>query len=142
MRLSTRQNTIKYLIMLILMALLVALFSCTKVSPDAVELKVDFTWEGLVPCAPGGNPEIRVSGVPGDTRILRVTLHDHDGVGYTRQTMPYDGTDIIQKGSLDEISEPCPFFEAAQYTYEIAAVDENGVIIGIGSKKRFFPEEK
>ncbi len=43
-------------ILSVLIVLFFAFASCSNISPDAVELKVDFSWEGLVPCAVGGNP--------------------------------------------------------------------------------------
>ena len=67
----------KHTLLLILISLCFSLIGCLNVSPDAVELTVDFTWEGLVPCVPGGNPEIRVGGIPDATKIIVVTLYDH-----------------------------------------------------------------
>lgn len=125
-----------------LIAIIFFCFACSNVSPDAVELSVDFTWEGMVPCALGSNPEIRVNGVPDATKDLVVTFYDHDGMGHTKQTLSYDGSNIIKKGVLDEIESPCPFFDSARYKIKVEAVNENGVIIGVGSKERYFPEEK
>ena len=125
-----------------LIAIIFFFFACTNVSPDAVELSVDFTWEGMVPCALGGNPEIRLSGVPDNTMVLVITLVDHSGIYHTKQTIAYDESGIIMKGSLDEISAPCPFFESERFKFKVAAVNENGVVIGLGSKERYFPENK
>ena len=125
-----------------LIAIIFFFFACSNVSPDAAELSVNFTWEGMVPCALGGNPEISVSGVPDDTKVFVVTLYDHSGLYNTKQTITYDGSGIIMKGSLDEISAPCPFFESERYQFKVAAVNENGVVIGLGSRERYFPEEK
>ena len=133
---------IKDAIQAFLIAIIYFFFACSNVSPDAVELSVDFTWEGMVPCAQGGNPEIRVNGVPDDTKNLVVTLYDHSGLYNTKQTLPYSGLGIIKMGTLDEISAPCPFFESERFKFKVAAVNENGVVIGIGSQERFFPEEK
>ena len=131
----------KQVISSVLIALFFSFFGCSNVSPDAVELKVDFTWEGLVPCAVGGNPEIRVSGIPDGTKVLVVSLYDH-GMSHGKQTFLYDGSGVIKKGALDEIEGPCPFADSGRYKFKIEAVDENGVIIGIGSRERYFPEEK
>jgi len=43
---------------------------------------------------------------------------------------------------LDEIEGPCPSIDAGRYKFKIEAVNENGVIIGMGSRERYFPEEK
>lgn len=131
----------KYTIPLVLLTLVFVFFGCSNVSPDAVELTVDFTWEGLVPCAVGGNPEIRIGGIPDDTKILVVRLYDH-GMSHGKQKFNNDGSGIIKKGALDEIEGPCPNIDAGRYKFKIEAVDENGVIIGIGSRERYFPEEK
>jgi len=54
-----------------LLSIIIFIFvNCSNVGPDAVELQVDFTWEGLFPCAVGGNPELRVSGIPEGTKFL------------------------------------------------------------------------
>lgn len=125
----------------VLIVLFFLFANCSNISPDAVELKVDFSWEGLVPCVAGGNPEIRVSGIPGDTKTLVVSLYDHN-LSHGKKTFAYDGSGIIKKGALDEIEGPCPVFDPGRYKFKIEAVNENGLIIGIGSKERRFPEER
>ena len=131
----------KRIITSVWIALFFAFLSCSNVSPDAVELTVDFSWEGLVPCALGGNPEIRVGGVPDETKVLVVSLQDH-GLSHGKQTFTYNGSGIIKKGALDEIEGPCPFADSGRYKFKIAAVNQNGVIIGLGSRERYFPEKK
>ena len=131
----------KHSILSALIGLFLAFASCSNISPDAVELKVDFSWKGLVPCAVGGNPEIRVSGIPVDTKAIVVSLYDNS-LSHGKQTFTYDGSGIIKKGSLDQIEGPCPVFDPGRYKFKIEAVNENGVVMGIGSKERYFPEEK
>ena len=125
----------------VLMIALLALISCSKVSSDAVELKVDFTWEGFSPCGVGSHPEIRVSGIPDETKVLVVKLTDH-GLSHGKQSLPYDGSGIIRKGMLDKIESPCPIGDPGRYKYKIEALNENKVIIGIGSRERYYPEER
>lgn len=115
-------------------------FGCSKVSPDAVDLNVDFTWKGLILCTTGGNPEIRVTGIPDTTRYLMVTLYDH-GMTHGKQTIEYDGSGIINEGALDQIPGPCPNMDSGRYKFKIEAVNANRGIIGIGSKERYYPEE-
>ena len=117
------------------------LVSCSKVSPDAVELKVDFTWEGFAPCGVGSHPEIRVGGIPEETKVLVVKLKDH-GLSHGKQALSYDGSGIIKKGTLDKIESPCPIGDPGRYKYKIEALNENKVIIGIGSRVRYYPEKK
>ena len=66
---------------------LLAVICCSRVSPDAVDLKVDFTWEDLVVCGPGTHPEIRVTGIPAETKTLVVKLTDH-GLSHGKQSIP------------------------------------------------------
>ena len=123
------------------MALFLGLAGCSNVSSDAVELGVDFSWDGLVPCALGGNPEIRVSGIPDATKTLVVRLYDH-GLSHGKQTFIYDGSGIIKKGALDEIEGPCPAIDSGRYEFKVEALDANDVIIGIGSLEKYFPEKR
>jgi hypothetical protein len=62
----------KQAILSVLIALFFALAGCSNESPNAVELTVDFSWEGMVSCIRGGNPEIRINGIPADTMVLEV----------------------------------------------------------------------
>lgn len=125
---------------LILSALILIFFGCSDVSPDAVELEVKFTWQGLVPCAVGDNPETRVGGIPDGTRKLVVSLYDH-GMSHGSQKLDYDGTGIIKKGVLDEIEGPCPFADSGRYKFKIEAVDENEIIVSVGSREQYYPEK-
>jgi hypothetical protein len=43
---------------------------------------------------------------------------------------------------LDKIESPCPIGDPGHYEYKIEALNENKVIIGIGSRVRYYPEEK
>jgi hypothetical protein len=115
------------------------LVGCSKVSPDAVELRVDFTWEGFASCGVGNHPEIHVSGIPDETKVLIVKLTDH-GLSHGKQSLPYNGSGIIKNGVLDRIESPCPIGDPGRYKYKIEALNENNVIIGFGSRERYYPE--
>ena len=115
--------------------------NCSNVSPDAVELTVDFNWDGFVPCAPAGIPELRISGIPDHTKFLEVSLTDY-GLSHGRQKIAYDGSGIIKMGVLVDIESPCPMGEPGKYKFKVKAIDESGVIIGMGSRLRYFPEKK
>jgi len=129
----------KHNITYVLIIALIVLINCSNVSPDAIEMKVDFTWDGLVPCALGGNPEIRISGIPEGTKTFVVSLYDH-GMSHGKQTLGNDGSGIIRKGALDEIEGPCPFADSGRYKFKVEAVNANKKIIGIGSLERNYPE--
>ena len=94
-----------------------------------------------MPCAMRGNPEIRVGGIPDKTTAIVVSLYDH-GLLHGKQRFAYNGSDTIKKGALDEIEGPCPFTDSGRYKFKVEAVNANGVIIGIGSRENFFPENK
>ena len=135
------RKEMKHLIAYVLMIALLVLLGCSKVSSDAVELKVDFNWDGFVACGTGNHPEIRVSGIPAETKTLVVKLTDH-GLSHGKQSLPYDGSGIIKKGALDKIESPCPMGDPGKYKYKIKALNENEVVIGIGSRVRYYPEKK
>lgn len=132
----------KYVLYLLITGFIFSVSGCEKVSQDAVELSVDFSWEGMKPCG-WGNPEICVSGVPEKTKFLKVSMYDH-AYSHDHGTVmvPYTGNGIIVRDRFKEIQGPCPPDVPGRYEITIKAVDENKVVIGIGSKERFFPEKK
>ena len=132
----------KFLFNLLIIVLISSVFSCEKVAKDAVELSVDFTWEGLKPCG-WGNPEIRFSGVPEKTKFIEIHMYDHAYLhDHGKVTVPYTGNNIFKKDRFEDIQGPCPPDTPGKYEIEIKAIDENKVIIGLGSKERYFPEKK
>ena len=135
------RNKMKQILATVLIIALLVSVSCSQVSSDAVELRVDFTWEGFSPCGLGSHPEIRVSGIPDETRVLVVKLTDH-GLSHGKQSLAYDGSGIIKDGTLDEIESPCPVWDPGRYRYKIEALNENKIIIGIGSRERYYPEDR
>ena len=131
----------KFILNLLIFALTLSVFGCEKVSPDAVELSVDFSWEGMEPCG-WGNPEIRFSGVPEQTKFIKVHMYDHVySFDHGKVIVPYTKNGIIDRGRFKEIQGPCPPAHPGRYKITIKAVDENEVVIGIGSKERPFPEK-
>jgi len=131
----------KFIINLLMVALTLCVLGCEKVSPDAVELSVDFSWEGMEPCG-WGNPEIRFSDVPEPTKYIKVHMYDHVySYDHGKATVPYTKNGIIERGRLKEIQGPCPPAHPGRYKITIKAIDENEVVIGIGSKERYFPEK-
>ena len=132
----------KQTISLILIAFCFSLYSCEKMDPNAVDLSVDFTWEGIKPCR-WGNPEIRIRDVPENTSVLVVSMYDHVYFyDHGKVTIAYDGSGIIKMGALEELQGPCPPDVPGRYEITVKALDGNDIIVGIGSKERYFPEKK
>ena len=132
----------KHAIFLIL--IVCCLFCCerSEISPDAVDLKVDFTWEGYRACD-RGNPELTINGVPENTKFLEISMFDHAYyVDHGKVTVPYSGSGKFKRGTLMELLGPCPPGGPGRYEITVKALDADEVIIGIGSKERYFPEEK
>jgi hypothetical protein len=115
---------------------------CSDVSPDAVDLEVDFSWEGMVPCG-WGIPEIDIKRVPENTKYFVVSMYDHVYFyDHGEVKVAYSGSNIISKDSLKEIYCPCPPDTPGRYKITVKAIDENEIVIGVGTKERYFPEEK
>lgn len=132
----------KFLLNLLWIALIASCFSCEKVARDAVELSVDFTWEGMQPCG-WGNPEIHIRGLPAKTKFIEISMYDHAYFhDHGKVTMPYTGDDVIKRNRFEDIQGPCPPDTPGKYEITIKAIDENKVVIGKGTKTRRFPEKK
>ena len=100
----------KILLHLFFIGFVFSIFSCNneKVSQNAVELSVDFTWEGIKQCR-WGNPEIHVNGIPEKTKFLKISMYDHEYAhDHGTVKMPYSGVGIIEKDRFKEIQGPCP----------------------------------
>jgi len=125
---------------LLIIALVLSVFSCEKVSEHAVELSVDFTWEGLTPCE-WGNPRIEISGVPKQTKFIKLHMYDNEyHWDHGEVTYSYVGSGVIEMGTFKEIQEPCPGSTPGSYEITIKALDENKVIVGTGRRERLYPE--
>lgn len=57
-------------------------------------------------------------------------------------SVAYDGSGHIGMGVLNTIKAPCPQEEPGKYEITVKALDQNGIVIGVGKKARFFPEKK
>ena len=100
---------------LLLVAFIFFSFGCSDVSPNAADIEVDFSWEGMVPCS-YGIPEIGINGVPENTKYLVVNMYDHAYFyDHGEVHVAYDGSNIIAKNSLKEIYCPCPPEEPDRY---------------------------
>ena len=98
-----------------------------------------------MPCSPGTNPEIRVSGIPDGTKFLVISMSGPKiGMNFGEQKIAYDGSDKIKMGTLNEIDGPCdmPLNTTLLYKFTVEAINEDGVIIGSGSKQREYPDKK
>jgi hypothetical protein len=128
---------------LFLIACCLANPSCSDVSPNAVDLTIDFSWQGVTPCS-WGNPEINIEGLPDNTKALVFGMYDHAYFyDHGEATIAYDGSGTIKRGASEEIYAPCPPPDTpGRYKITVKALDGNDKVIGIGSKERYFPEEK
>jgi phosphatidylethanolamine-binding protein (PEBP) family uncharacterized protein len=89
-----------------------------------------------------GIPEIAVAGISGNTKHLVVRMYDHAyHYDHGKVKFAYQGSNITTKKLLEEIERPCPPDAPGRYKVTVKALDENEVVIGVGSKKRYFPEE-
>lgn len=113
-----------------------------EIPRDAVEMTVDFSWEGIEACG-HASPEIRVSNVPEGTQTLQVELQDvtlpewsHGG-----GRVAYDGSGVIPAGALDiGYNGPCPPpGRRHKYTFSVMAKGADGAIVGFGKAGQPFP---
>ena len=127
------------LILLITISFLI--IGCLDFNRDADELEVNFSWGDMKPCGLG-IPEIAVTNVPENTKYFVVKMYDHEYF-YSHGTVKvtYNGSNIISQESLKKIEKPCPPGAPGRYKITVKALDENGAVIGVGSKERYFPEE-
>jgi phosphatidylethanolamine-binding protein (PEBP) family uncharacterized protein len=119
------------------------LFGCAtaQVSPDAVELPVDFAWQASDRCS-GQSPAIQVHNIPAATKTLYVKLKDLDVPNWNHGggTVAYDGSGLIPVGALQNgYNGPCPPSGSHRYQFTVKAIDAAGVIIGTGQQTRNFP---
>jgi phosphatidylethanolamine-binding protein (PEBP) family uncharacterized protein len=112
-----------------------------NVSPDAVDLSVEFTWKDTKACS-NISPEILVSNLPAEIQIVKVVLTDIDVPTWNHGGGEIDnfGNGKIPAGSLKSgYNGPCPPSGSHRYQFTVKAVDADGVIIGIGKAERKFP---
>lgn len=119
------------------------LFGCAtaQVSPDAVELSVDFAWQAADRCS-SQSPVIRVHNIPAATKTLQIKLKDRDVPNWNHGggTVAYDGSGLIPAGALhDGYNGPCPPSGSHRYQFTVKAIDAAGVIVGTGQQTRNFP---
>ena len=132
----------KIMLCLISIAVALSISGCEKVSENAAKLTVDFSWQGMEPCG-WGNPQINFSGIPEHTKYLQLHMYDHVyRHDHGKVELPYTGKDLIDRNQFKDIQGPCPPGSPGEYEITIKALDEKDIVIGIGSKTRFFPEEE
>jgi hypothetical protein len=131
----------KFLLNAIVVLTLLTLCGCERVSQNAVDLAIDFSWEGMSSCG-WGNPTIFLNEVPKPTKYIKIWMYDNEyRWDHGEVIMPYKGETVIEKGRFKEIQGPCPPRQPGQYEITIKALDQDKVVIGIGSKERPFPEK-
>jgi len=121
----------------------VLLLGCasTPVSPNAVVLGVDFQWQSADRCA-SRSPEIRVTNLPAETKLLRVRLKDLDVPNWNHGggEVAYTGKGVIPAGALQGgYNGPCPPSGSHRYQFTVQALNAQGVVVGSGKQMRTFP---
>ena len=94
----------KHVLLLVAGAALLLLGCATaQVSPDAVELSVDFAWQASDRCS-SQSPAIRVKNIPAATKTLQIKLKDRDVPNWNHGggTVAYDGSGVIPAGALQD----------------------------------------
>ena len=116
-------------------------YACSDVNSNAIDLKVDFSWEGMARCGMG-IPEISIQQFPKNTKFILVRMYDHAYLwDHGEVKVAYDGSNMIAKSALENIESPCPPDAPGRYEVTVKALDGNDVVLGVGSKERYFPEE-
>jgi len=136
-------NKFKWLAPFFCVAIFGFLFGCVsaKVSPNAVDLKVNFKWTKASNCS-NKSPKIVVSNIPKGTKSLKVKLEDFDAPTWNHGggTVPYNGSGVIKAGALTNgYNGPCPPSGSHSYQFTVHAIDKDGIIIGIGKAVKKFP---
>ncbi|QTA81672.1 Phosphatidylethanolamine-binding domain-containing protein [Desulfonema limicola] len=119
------------------------IFGCAtaQIDPNAVELVINFSWEGTNNCS-NKSPEIKISNIPKGTKTFKIKLKDLDvptwnhGGGIVNN----DGSGIIKAGALRRgYNGPCPPDGSHIYQFDVKAINEQGIIIGMGKASKSFP---
>ncbi len=98
----------KFSVYLLIIGFAISVAGCEKVSPNAAELSVEFSWEGMKQCG-WGNPELRVGGVPEKTKFLKISMYDHVySHDHGTVTTPYTGNGDFRQGLIRAVAGPMP----------------------------------
>jgi len=129
-----------FLLVVVLQMLIIC--SCNTESRKTAEMNIDFEWQQMDKGSQE-NPEIRLTGVPEDTKRFLVKLVDLNVKGFDHGSgfVDNDGSGIIARGATKgTYNGPDPPFPDMKHNYEITvkAYDENGNVIGIGKKAKIF----
>lgn len=120
-----------------LLVLAVILMACAtaKISPNAANLQIDYTWTKSSKCT-SVSPQITLAKVPKSTKDLKVTLTDRDMLSYNHGggVVKYTGSNVIPAGALNNYTGPCPPSGTHRYTIKVQALDATGTIVGVGEK--------
>jgi phosphatidylethanolamine-binding protein (PEBP) family uncharacterized protein len=141
----------KIISLLILTASIMLTIGCAKnhntivIPKDAAEMEVAFSWDGIKACT-HESPEIRVARIPDGTVELQVMLKDISLPAYNHGggSVKHDGSGIIPAGALTiGYNGPCPPpGERHKYDFWVMARNGEGVIIGFGKSRQYFPPKK
>lgn len=133
----------KWLALLVFFVIPGLIFGCVsaKVSPNAVELGVKFSWTKASKCS-STSPKIYVSNIPAGTKFFQVKLKDFDAPNWNHGggKVANNASGVIKAGALKNgYNGPCPPGGSHRYEFTVKAIDKEGVIIGIGKAMKKFP---
>ena len=118
-------------------------FGCSEDYSNLPQISVDFNWLSDQICFDKRSPEITLENVPDNTKLFKIKMVDIDNrYGHGGGTFKYDGSNIIPVGALKNYEGPCPLNPwTPRFEMRVKAIDENGDVIGFGSKTKKYPPE-
>ena len=129
----------KYVLGLIMIFLIFSIPSCEKVGDDVAKISVEFAWDLKKIHI---SPKLQLKGVPQKTAYFKIKMHDLDA-NYPHGSIKLnnDGSGVIKAGAIDNYQGPSPPSSPHRYEFTVKAFNKEGVLIGVGTKMREYPEE-
>ncbi len=123
----------------------IVMLACEKSYPNAIEMKIDFSWHSTKDVA-HISPEIILNEIPDGTKQFLVELKDLDcticghGSGY----VDYTGEPVIKTGAVkgSYVGPRPPPGNINTYEITVKALNEKEQVIGIGKQTNKYPMKK
>ena len=116
-------------------------FGCSEDYSHLPQMSIDYTWLKDQSCFDERSPEIILTEVPENTKLLKVKMEDLDNnYNHGGGTFEYNGSNLIPVGAISGYRGPCPMSTMnPRYEIRIKAIDENGDVIAFGKKFKRYP---